>query len=315
MFVIENGKITSDKTLDIGKIRVINLVFKSDLDFADDDKFKLFLGDIQSVNFAFVNDGCFRFSYVNVAEIIKKENTDLTVKVTCNDEQILSDSITITAYVQGGGSGEEIQGIIYNAFPLNQSTQVKFIPSDITKDVTSFDSMFNMYKKLTSISLLDSSNCTDFQDMFRSCEALTSIPQIDLSKGTNFSGMFYSCKALTSIPQLNTSNGSSFYNMFYNCSALISIPQLDASNGVNSLYDMFRYCSALTDFGGLLNAKKSFSLSDCYKLTHQSLLNVLNGLYDLTGSTSQTLTLGGTNLNKLTAAEKAIATNKNWVLA
>ena len=50
-------------------------------------------------------------------------------------------------------------------------------------------------------------------------------------------------------------------------------------------------------------------------LTHQSLLNALNGLYDLTGGTSQTLTLGSTNLAKLTDEEKAIATNKNWVLA
>ena len=135
MFIIQNGKITSDKTLDIGKLRIINLVFESDLAFADDDKFKLVLGDIQSENFAFANDGCLRFSYVDLSEIIKKENTDLSVKVTCNGAQILADSITITAYVQGGGSGEEIQGIVHNAYPLNKSTQVKFIPSDFTKDI------------------------------------------------------------------------------------------------------------------------------------------------------------------------------------
>jgi hypothetical protein len=46
MFIIQNGKITSDKTLDIGKIRIINLVFKSDLAFADDDKFKLSIGSV-----------------------------------------------------------------------------------------------------------------------------------------------------------------------------------------------------------------------------------------------------------------------------
>jgi hypothetical protein len=38
-------------------------------------------------------------------------------------------------------------------------------------------------------------------------------------------------------------------------------------------------------------------------------------LKDNTGQTAKTLTLGATNLAKLTVAEKAIAINKNWTLA
>ncbi len=41
----------------------------------------------------------------------------------------------------------------------------------------------------------------------------------------------------------------------------------------------------------------------------------LNALKDLTGETAKTLTIGSTNLAKLTAEEIAIATNKNWNLA
>ena len=314
MFIIQNGKITSDKTLDIGKIRIINLVFESDLAFADDDKFKLVLGDIQSENFAFANDGCLRFSYVDVSEIIKKENTDLSVKVTCNGAQILSDSIIITAYVQGGGSGEEIQGIVYNTFPLNQSTQVKFIPSDITKDVTSFRQAFYACESLTSISPLDTSNGTDFYQMFYRCIKLTSIPPLDTSNGTDFNNMFVQCESLTSIPPLNTSNGTNFNAMFNGCKSLQTVPQLNVSNATTIGNYIFFNCPMLENFGGLLNAKISYSLSSAH-LTHQSLMNVLNGLYDLTGSTSQTLTLGPSHLAKLTDEEKAIATNKNWVLA
>ena len=52
----------------------------------------------------------------------------------------------------------------------------------------------------------------------------------------------------------------------------------------------------------------------CVNLTHDSLMNVINEAGDVT-SNPQTLTLGTTNLNKLTDEEKAIATNKGWTLA
>lgn len=61
--------------------------------------------------------------------------------------------------------------------------------------------------------------------------------------------------------------------------------------------------------------------SECVNLTHDSLVNILNALYDyvngdLDGSgKDKTLTLGTTNLAKLTNAEKAIATQKGWTLA
>lgn len=102
--------------------------------------------------------------------------------------------------------------------------------------------------------------------------------------------------------------------MFQGSDKITTIPKLDVSNGTN-LNDMFYQCLELTNFGGLLNVKTSYSLISCNKLSYDSLLNVLNGLADLTGSTSQKLTLGTTNLAKLTDEEKAIATNKNWTLA
>ena len=56
----------------------------------------------------------------------------------------------------------------------------------------------------------------------------------------------------------------------------------------------------------------SFKLNNCTKLTVDSLMSVINNLPDLTGSTAQTLTLGSTNLAKLSSSQVAIATNKNW---
>ena len=59
--------------------------------------------------------------------------------------------------------------------------------------------------------------------------------------------------------------------------------------------------------------KLDLILSNCPKLTHDSLMNVINEAADVTSS-PKTLTLGSTNLNKLTDEEKAIATNKGWIL-
>lgn len=62
-------------------------------------------------------------------------------------------------------------------------------------------------------------------------------------------------------------------------------------------------------------------LSKSTKLTHESLIDVINNLYDLNltynvanGGTlyRQSLVLGSTNLAKLTEDEIAIATNKGW---
>lgn len=61
---------------------------------------------------------------------------------------------------------------------------------------------------------------------------------------------------------------------------------------------------------------KSFNVSYCKKLTHDSLMSFVNALMDYSGSgTTYTMTMGTTNLAKLTDGEKAIATQKGWTLA
>ena len=50
--------------------------------------------------------------------------------------------------------------------------------------------------------------------------------------------------------------------------------------------------------------------------TVESLMNVINNLYDLTanGLSGKTVKFGTTNLNKLTDEQKAVAVNKGWTL-
>ena len=82
-----------------------------------------------------------------------------------------------------------------------------------------------------------------------------------------------------------------------------------ATNITNCFYN----CTSLTTITGNPNFKVSLSMSSCRKLTHDSIMVIINGLQIVT--TTQTLTLGSTNLAKLTEAEKQIATDKGWTLA
>lgn len=117
--------------------------------------------------------------------------------------------------------------------------------------------------------------------------------------------------------------------MFNYCTSLTTVPELDLSSATN-LTQMFRYCIALTTLGGFKNLGQAYStsesanysnykldLSACTNLTYDSLMNVINGLYDIAsaGCNVQQLVLGSTNLAKLTAEEIAIATNKGWSLS
>ena len=60
---------------------------------------------------------------------------------------------------------------------------------------------------------------------------------------------------------------------------------------------------------------KSISFIDCSKLTDETIQSIIDGLADLSGGTAQTLTLHATVGAKLTDAQKAAASAKNWTIS
>ena len=86
---------------------------------------------------------------------------------------------------------------------------------------------------------------------------------------------------------------------------------LDMQNVTNA-DEMFKSCSALEEVH-IHNLGTNLNLSDCTKLTHDCLVELINNLQTVTST--KTLTLGSTNLAKLTDAEKQVATDKGWTLA
>ena len=153
---------------------------------------------------------------------------------------------------------------------------------------------------------------------FKDCPPLVSVslPAGFGSASTSLSSFFLRCASLTSLslPAGFGQNATNIIGCFEGCVSLISLglPTGFGQNATNT-GNCFRGCISLVNITGNPNFKVSFSLSDNKKLTHDSLMVVINGLQTVT--TTQTLKLGTTNLAKLTDDEKKVATDKGWTLA
>lgn len=185
------------------------------------------------------------------------------------------------------------------------------IPQLDTSKVTGMANMFYNCYKLTTIPQLNTSNVTTMFWMFYGCYDLTSIPLLDTNKVENMIGMFSECHSLTSVPQLDTSKVTNTSRMFASCRSLTLIPQLDMSN-VTETFNMFDGCTNLKSIL-MTNIGANLDISASTKFERTDLVTILNNLKTVTSAT--TLTMGATNLAKLTEEDKAIATNKGWTLA
>lgn len=146
--------------------------------------------------------------------------------------------------------------------------------------------------------VLDLSTVTGRCDnMFSYATKLLTVPELDLRNAVYangvLNGMFQSCSKLHTIECIKlkedgTTNWGS--NVFLNCSALENL----------------RFSGAI-GYSGL-------DLHWSTKLTHDSLMSIINALQTKTSGT-WAVTLGTENLAKLTDAKKAIATEKGWTLA
>lgn len=125
----------------------------------------------------------------------------------------------------------------------------------------------------------------------------------------------------------DTSNVTTLYYAMRGCINLKKIIGVINAKSVKTVIGFLDNCKNLEYFSGLAELKCSLYLKDCVKITHDSLISIIANLADMTTSDNQTwatnnnltttptLTLGSTNLAKLTDAEKKVATDKNWIIA
>ena len=189
---------------------------------------------------------------------------------------------------------------------------------------------------LRKVEFINTSNIISIENWaFQNCSSLTtiSLPDSVTSIGTE---AFRSCSSLTtiSLPDSLTSIGGS---AFQNCASLTSISLPDSLTSIGGW--AFQYCTSLTTiklpnsltsigsaaFGGCSSLENvtiengfncnNLNISPSTRYSVETMVSWFEALADRTGQAPFTLTIGSTNLNKLTAEQKAIATNKNWTLA
>lgn len=174
---------------------------------------------------------------------------------------------------------------------------------------------------------------------FRYCSSLEYV-KLPHSVTSIVSGAFRDCYCLHSVnfPAAVTAITESLFNLCYSLHR-VSIPDGVTSIGVSAFYDCYNLSSVYipSSVVSILGTSAiTYAFYRCYALTSvtlganfdannlwlndsplsvSSMLNMFAALKDNTGLTAKTLTLGATNLAKLTDDEKAIATNKNWILA
>ena len=187
--------------------------------------------------------------------------------------------------------------------------------------ITDMSNMFRECINLQTIPLIDTINVTNMANMFYNCNKLKTIQPINTSNVTNMMYMFYSCFNLKTIPLIDTSKVTNMTYMFYRCNNLRTLPELDVSKITNMSYYFRNGGSNLTDVGGWKNLKinwnDNYGLKLCPKLTYQSCINILNGLYDFVGNGESTRRTLKVHQNFLTTVgdEISIGTAKGWTIS
>lgn len=139
---------------------------------------------------------------------------------------------------------------------------------------------------------LDFSECVHMQELFSNAPNITRVGVIDIRKATNVSNMFAwsNAKTIDKIIVTETTPMNYFPG---------AMPELEN----------------ITIEGTI--GQNNFNVQYSTKLTHDSLMSIINALQDKSTDTSGTVwtvTLGPTNIAKLTAEEQQIAHKKGWLL-
>lgn len=139
---------------------------------------------------------------------------------------------------------------------------------------------------------------------------------LDFSNTTNMPYLFQN-SMFTRIGVVDASKAAHLTGVFLNMHNLVTIDKLIVSDTRSVAFsDTFGTCEKLQNITVEGVIGQNVNLSLCPLLTHDSIINIISCLQDLTGTgNTRTLTLGATNLAKLTDAEKAVATEKGWTLA
>lgn len=257
-----------------------------------------------------------------------KENIIETIKKVSDDriKQLIEHNTTALEIPDGTTEISDYQ------FQNNENLRRVVAPNSLTKiGISSFQNCFRMtgidgLGGLKEIGNNAFNRCTSLTDIefpetlktigvnaFQDCFSLRNKDLIAPNCERVLSGAFQNCNLTgkLELPNCREINVNAFTGC--NFSTLILSNKLEVYGGSqHGLYTCYNL--EFVELGEDFNCN-GFNLSMSTKYSVETLIGILNSLKDRTGETAYTLTLGATNLAKLTDEQKKIATNKNWGLA
>jgi len=302
------------------------------------------------------------YNKVNIIgdEDLKPENIKLGINVFGVDGTMEADDFVIedVAYLFYGSTRyqkyneflkhipEDISTLSNFFYGINSEAKAQYIDLKTLskfKNLKTVESIMQSASGFIEIDLtsLDISNCGSIRQLCRECFGAKKINLKGLvhNKITTIQNFVYGCRALTEldVSEWDTSGVIDSYAVFY---GLENIETLDLGawnmEKLSNFGQNFINCSKLTNLTFFSNYGKGFNtnssanssfytldLSKCPLLNHDSLMDVINKLYDLYltyenaygGYKTQQLVLGANNIAKMTSEELDIAVQKGWVVS
>lgn len=151
---------------------------------------------------------------------------------------------------------------------------------------------------------------TDLAENLEECGVV-----LDTSATTDFSewvGYGY----IKRVPEISTVSADSLGSIFYAAWELETIDKLILrEDGTQKFIGASFYCGSLKNITIEGKIGNNVNFSAATKLTHESLESITGALYDYSETeTTRTLTVGSTNLEKLSEENIATVTQKGWTL-
>lgn len=220
----------------------------------------------------------------------------------------------------------KVQNMNYMFYDTSIAGELKFDNFN-TSNVTNTSNMFSYfeYPFVLDISSFDTAKISNLYGMFSNIEVSKIIlPRFEYL-GVSFQSLFYGNGKLEEVECATNDLGSpnSIYSLCNYNSTIKTIPKIDGSNIIDTRY-AFQYCTNLVNIGGFNDLGKAYDTSKSAnleeyglhfgwsQLSRESMLNIINGVYDIKSKGVQPQRLNLYVGSKLTAEEIAIATNKGW---
>lgn len=118
--------------------------------------------------------------------------------------------------------------------------------------------------------------------MFARCDALRELPYFDMSHIANAQFFACDCRKIKTAPAYNTRYLRDATYMFGGCSDLETLPAYDFTSVFTADYLVYQ-CDKLANVGGFIGIRCNFDVKSPV-LTEESVINIVNGLYDFAGN-------------------------------